>query len=165
MKNKILLFGMIACALLSCEKKVETTATTITEPVDNEKIKTEIQTLETAYAEAMNTGNADAVVAYYSDDAVSYSQDEPPLVGRAAIKEYTLKKISESPKDMKVAFTTNEVHPSSDGNQVVELGGYKAMDSTNTVKFSGNYMAVFVKKDGKYICTRDMGVADTKRAK
>jgi hypothetical protein len=31
-------------------------------------------------------------------------------------------------------------------------------DSTNTKMMSGNFMSLFEKKDGKYICIRDMGV-------
>ena len=60
----------------------------------------------------------------------------------------------------KISFTANEVYPSSDGNQAVELGSYKVVDSTGTAKSSGNYMALFEKRDGKYICIRDMGASD-----
>jgi hypothetical protein len=60
----------------------------------------------------------------------------------------------------KLSFTTNEVFPSSDGNQIVELGSFKLMDSANTVINTGNYMSLFEKRNGKYVCLRDMSASD-----
>ena len=47
-----------------------------------------------------------------------------------------------------------------DGEQVVETGTYKVTDSTAAVVNSGNYMTLFVKKDGKYYSLRDMSTSD-----
>jgi len=48
-----------------------------------------------------------------------------------------------------------------EGNQVVEIGYYKVVDSTNNAIInSGNYMSLFVKRDGKYVCLRDMSTSD-----
>lgn len=64
---------------------------------------------------------------------------------------------------MIVKYVTNEVHVSNDGNQVVELGSYNATDSTNTKSYTGNYMALFEMRDGKYVCTRDISTSDKKK--
>lgn len=163
MKNKILLAG-IGCltvlAIFSCNKKQETTMKENVVEVDAEKVKTDIQIIETTLADALNAGNADGISGYYADDAVSYSQNHAPLVGRAAIKADTDEQLKSSPKGTKVSFTANEVYPSDDGEQVVEIGAYKVSDSTNTAMFTGNYMAVFMKKDGKYMCVRDIATSD-----
>jgi len=168
MKNKILLGG-IAClaalVIVSCNKKEETAVKEEVVAVDAEKVKADIQAMETALAESMNAGSANGIDAYYAEDAVSYSQDKPPLTGRAAIKAHTDEQIKESPKGTKVSFTANEVHPSSDGNEVVELGAYKVTDSAGTAMFTGNYMALFKKVDGKYICVRDMAASDMEKKK
>ena len=60
----------------------------------------------------------------------------------------------------KISFTTNEVFVSNDGNQVVEIGYYKVVDSTNTAVNTGNYMVLFEKRNGKYVCVRDMSASD-----
>jgi len=60
----------------------------------------------------------------------------------------------------KISFTTNEVFVSNDGAQVVELGYYKVTDSTDVPHNTGNYMSLFEKRDGKYVCVRDMSASD-----
>ena len=60
----------------------------------------------------------------------------------------------------KISFTTTQVFPSNDGLQVVEIGYYSVVDSTNTAINTGNYMILFEKRDGKYVCIRDMSVSD-----
>src|SRR5258705_9460593 len=62
--------------------------------VDMEKLKPEIQSMEDAYAAAEKAKDAAAVVAYYSDDAVSYNRNEEPTSGKAAIKERTAKNLA-----------------------------------------------------------------------
>jgi hypothetical protein len=63
----------------------------------------------------------------------------------------------------KISYTTKEVFVSNDGEQVVEIGYYKVTDSTNTPVNTGNYMVLFVKRDGKYVCLRDMSATDMPR--
>jgi hypothetical protein len=60
----------------------------------------------------------------------------------------------------KISFTTIEVFPSKDGVQVLEIGYYTVVDSTNTAVNTGNYMSLFEKRDGQYVCLRDMSVSD-----
>ena len=60
----------------------------------------------------------------------------------------------------KVSFSVNEIFPSNDGMQVLEIGSYKVVDSTNTLLFSGNYMSFFEKRGDKYVCIRDMTASD-----
>lgn len=163
MKNKIfkgIALGVITTFVIACSPKKEEAAA---EPVavDKEQIKTELQAMETAYADAMNSGKPEGLV-YYAEDATTYEQNEKPLVGKAAIDAKLAKEVKEG-KGNKVAFTTNEVFPSSDGNMVVELGSYKVTDTTDTVKYTGNFMALFEKRDGKYVCIRDMGASDQEK--
>jgi hypothetical protein len=61
----------------------------------------------------------------------------------------------------KISFKTNEVFPSNDGNQVVEIGYFKVVDSSNTPINTGNYMVLFEKRNGKYVSVRDMSSSDT----
>ncbi|MDI9257180.1 MULTISPECIES: YybH family protein [Flavobacterium] len=160
MKNKMLAgiaLGVIAILFIACQSKKEEAPAAVS-TVDKEQIKAEIQTMETAFADALNAGKTEGIK-YYADDATSFEQNKPPLVGKAAIDAKLAADIKDS-AGTKVTFTANEVFPSNDGNQVVEIGSYSVTDSTDTVKYSGNYMALFEKRDGKYVCIRDMGASD-----
>ena len=160
MKNKILK-GITVCIItvlaIACNPKKED-PTTAADVVDKEQIKADFQIMETAFDDAMNAGKPETIV-YYSNDATSYSQNKPPLIGKAAIDKSLLEENTSKVKGDKVSYTVNEVHPSSDGEMVVEIGSYNVTDSNNTIKHSGNYMSLFHKVDGKYLCVRDMSAS------
>ena len=99
-------------------------------------------------------------IGYYADDATSFSQNKAPLVGKQAIIEYLKAGMDSSSKGNKISFITNEVFPSNDGNQVVEIGYYKLVDSTNAAINTGNYMVLFEKRNGRYVSVRDMSASD-----
>jgi ketosteroid isomerase-like protein len=151
---KALCFSCIVASVLSCNEKKEETATPV---VDKEQIKKDIQARENEFATVYNAGEMKSI-GYYADDATSFYPNRAPLVGKPAILDF-LKSDLISRTD-KLSFTTNEVFPSSDGNQIVELGSFKLMDSANTVINTGNYMSLFEKRNGKYVCLRDMSASD-----
>ena len=159
MKIKILFSVSLLCLmslLISCDtNKTEPNAIVI----DKEQIKKEIQAKENEFAETYNSGIAKAI-GYYADDAISFAQNRAPLVGKTAIVEYLLADLNSTTESNKISFTTNEVFVSNDGNQVVEIGYYKVVDSTNTAVNTGNYMVLFEKRNGKYVCVRDMSASD-----
>ena len=158
MKTKIVLAALLCLmSLLSaCDtNKSETTSIVI----DKEQIKKEIQARENEFAETYNSGIPKSI-GYYSDDAVSFTQNRAPLVGKEAIVEYLFGSINQTTQSNKISFTTNEVFVSNDGNQVVEIGYYKVVDSTNTAVNTGNYMVLFEKRNGRYVCVRDMSASD-----
>jgi hypothetical protein len=43
---------------------------------------------------------------------------------------------------------------------VLEIGYYTVVDSTSTAINTGNYMSLFEKRDGQYVCLRDMSVSN-----
>ena len=97
-------------------------------------------------------------IGYYADDATGFYQNRPPLVGKEAIVEFLKSDLMSNSN--KISFKTNEVFVSNDGNQVVEIGYFKVVDSTNTAINTGNYMSLFEKRNGKYVCVRDMSASD-----
>ena len=158
MKKDILKGGLLSGTLMlmiSCNSKQETSATTTT--VDKEQIKKEIQAKEDAFAELYNTGELKNI-GYYADDATTFFQNRPPLVGREAIVEFYKSAITSTTN--RISFTSKDIFISNDGNQVVEIGYFKVVDSTNAPVNSGNYMSLFEKRDGKYVCVRDMSASD-----
>ena len=143
---------------IACNQKKEKT-TAATPAVDTDQIKKEIQAKEDEFAATYNSGEMKSI-GYYAEDAITFSQNSAPLVGKKAIIEYLKANIDSLSKSNKISFTTNEVFVSNDGTHVLEIGYYKVVDSTNTVVNTGNYMSLFVKRDGKYVCLRDMSASD-----
>lgn len=159
MKNKILkglLLGSVLVSMLACNTKKEDEKPVVV--VDKEQIKKEIQAKEDEFAATYNSGEVKKI-GYYADDAISYYQHKKPLVGKEAISEFLISDLVANSNV--ISFKTNDVFVSSDGNQVVENGAYTVTDSvTKTVINSGNYLSLFEKRDGKYVCVRDMSASD-----
>ena len=130
--------------------------TSETEAVDKEKIKEEIQAKEDEFAATYNSGVMKNI-GYYADEAVAFHPNRAPLVGKPAILDFLASSVGSS--STKIMFKTNEVFVSNDGIQVVELGNYKVVDSSNTVINTGNYMTLFEKRNGKYVCLREMNAS------
>jgi ketosteroid isomerase-like protein len=159
MKNKLIQGVLLSCLLsliLSCSPKKEGSEATV---VDTAQIKQEIQAKENEFAAVYNARELKNI-GYYADDATSFSQNRAPLVGKKAIVDYYEANMDSVNKSYKISFTTNEVFISDGGNQVVEIGYYKVVDASNTIVNSGNYMSLFVKRDGKYVSLRDMSTSD-----
>ena len=157
MKNMIwkgLVFTSLMTLIIACNtKKAEPVAAVI----DKEQIKKEIQAKEDAFAEIYNSGVIKNI-GYYADDAITFYQNRAPLTTREERIKFLESDVLSNTN--KISFKTNEVFVSNDGNQVVEVGYYQVVDSTNTAINTGNYMSLFEKRDGKYVCLRDMSVSD-----
>jgi ketosteroid isomerase-like protein len=157
MKNMVIKGVFLACTLsvlVACNPKSAETGTVV---IDKEQIKKDIQAKEDQFAELYNTGELKEI-GYYADDATTFYQNKAPLIGKAAIVEFLKSDLKHNTN--KISFTTNEVFPSSDGNQVIEIGYYRVVDSTNNPINTGNYMVMFEKRDGKYVSVRDMSASD-----
>lgn len=155
MLNGIVL-SMVSMLFFACQPKTEEVV------VDKEQIKNEIQGIENKMAELFNDRNVNASE-YYAEDATSFSQNKPPLVGKAAIEKSIKEDLANFPEGYQIAFVVNEVFPSDNGNQVVEIGNYRVSDASSTALYTGNFIAVFEKRDGKYVCIRDMSASDRPR--
>ena len=157
MKNMIVkgvLLGGIVSLMCACNENKEEAVAVV---IDKEQIKQEIQAKENAFAELYNKGEV-RDIGYYADDAITFYQNRPPLVGKDSIVAF-LKNNVISNTD-KISFKTNEVFVSSDGIQVLEIGSFVVVDSTNTPFNTGNYMSLFEKRNGKYVAVRDMSASD-----
>jgi uncharacterized protein (TIGR02246 family) len=127
---------------------------------DPAQLKKEIQEQETAWADADNARDANALAAFYADDAKSLASDKPMLVGNAAIKKDMEESLAKRPKGAKLSYKVMDVYGA--GNYATEVGKTTRMDSTGKVTSTGKYMAIWEKRDGKWICIRDIGNEDAK---
>jgi len=155
MGKKGLLFIYILSLIVACNSKNADKPAV----VDKEQIKKEIQAKEDEFAAVYNAGEMKNI-GYYADDAITFAQNNPPLVGKPAIIEYLKTNIDSSSRNNKISFTTNEVFVSNDGEQVVEIGSYKVVDADNNPVDTGNYITLFVKRNGKYVSLRDMSASN-----
>lgn len=155
LSNGLLFFFLISMLFACAPKNSETPAAVI----DTEQIKKEIQAKEDEYTATYNSGELKNI-GYYADDAITYAQNSQAIVGKPAIIEYLKKHIDSISKGNKLACKTNEVFVSNDANQVVEVGYFTITDSASNVVNTGNYMTLFVKRDGKYVSLRDMSTSD-----
>jgi len=158
MKNSILRGGLLLVIItlsIACNQKKEEAAAAPA-VIDKEQIKAEIQALEDHFALTYNTRNVADAMDYYADDATSYFNNRMPIVGKDSIEKIITEELADFPKGAKISFTTKEVYSANEGKHVFEIGSYKVVDSTNTKIRGGNYFSLFEKRNGKYVCVRDM---------
>jgi ketosteroid isomerase-like protein len=127
------------------------------EILDMEKIKVEIQAMEDAYAAGEKAKDADAVAAYYSEDAINYSRNKEPNSGRAAIRDNIANGMKTDTLGNYNVYKIVDLF--AEGNTAVEIGSWTEFDSSGKEISKGNYMSYFEKRDGKYVCVRDMSTA------
>ena len=153
-----------ACNSSEADKKTDTTEkkteTAATKP-DNQQLKAEIQALETAWANADNARDVNALAAFYSNDAVSMANNQPMLVGNEAIKKDMETSLAKRPKGATTAYDVLDVFGCE--NYATETGKITRKDSTGKIISTGKYMAIWETRDGKWICIRDIGNDDEKR--
>jgi ketosteroid isomerase-like protein len=150
--TRVLLSLYLLSVLAACSSKKEEAPA-----IDKEKVKMEIQAREDEFAALYNSGELKSI-GYYADDAITYYQNRLPLQGKEARTEFLQSDVLSSSN--KISFKTNEVFVAKDGIMVLEIGYYTVTDSTGAAINTGNYMSLFEKRDGKYVCLRDMSASD-----
>lgn len=154
LKNQI---GILAgfCIMLTCACNAPAHAP-VEEAIDMEKLKMEIQAMEDAFSAAEKAKDADAVAAYYSDDAISYGRDIEPTTGKTAIRDRIAERMAKDSSGISNVYKVVDLF--AEGNMAVEIGSWVELDSTGAEVNKGHYMSYFEKRDGKYLCVRDMNV-------
>ena len=160
------LCALFACNAIACNQPAASetaTKTTATEPAvktaaDPAKLKSEIQEQETAWANADNARDVAALATFYSEDAVSMENNKPMLVGNAAIKQSMESWMTKRPKGHTTAYDVMDVF--GDDALATETGKITRKDSTGKVVYTGKYMAIWEKRNGKWICIRDISNDD-----
>ncbi|MEP7254182.1 MAG: nuclear transport factor 2 family protein [Ferruginibacter sp.] len=169
MKKTIFFPVYAACVLLfaSCQEPAKQDAATAApvvaaEPAkpDLAKIRSEIVAVETAWATAQNAKDGKALMALYSEDAISMPDGEPMLSGKAAIQKKQEADFAKPSKYASIAFETMDVY--AQGDVVTEVGKTMYKDAAGKTIGGGKYFAVFEKKDGKYLCIREIYNQDSK---
>jgi uncharacterized protein (TIGR02246 family) len=127
---------------------------------DMAKVKAEIQAVNNAWAAASNARDAAAILAFYADDAISMNDDKPMMVGKAAITKDSETWFAKSKEGSTVSYETMDVF--GDETRVTEIGKITTKDAAGKVTYTGKYMAVWEKRDGKWLTIRDISNDDEK---
>jgi ketosteroid isomerase-like protein len=158
MRSKVLSSLLLACIIVlvtACsQKKAEPVAVVI----DKELVKKEIQAIEDKFAAIYTHRNVDSLT-YYADDAVSYFVGQKPISGKEAIHQFIEEELLYFPEGAKIINETIEIYVTDDGDNVAEIGAYKMVDSTGAILQNGHYFSFFAKRNGRYVCTRDMATS------
>ena len=149
-KIKLALFCGISALLFSACSNEKAAS------VDMDKLKTEIQAMEDAYAAGEKAKDAAAVAAYYSDDAISYSRNEAPTSGKAAIQARIADRLAKDTTGNTSVYKVVDLF--AEGNMAVEIGSWTMNNPSGAEVDNGHYMSYFQKRDGKWVCVRDMNV-------
>ncbi|WP_273567017.1 YybH family protein [Maribacter halichondriae] len=107
-------------------------------------LKAKIQAMEDAFAAGEKAKDADAVVAYYSDDAISYGRNQQPRKGKVAVREGIVENIAKGTTGNYNVY--KEVDIFAEGYTTLEIEYWTEFDSSSTKLENGNYRSYFQKK-------------------
>jgi len=162
MSKTTFLTTLSLCVLLlaACQQATETKSEA--PKPDMAKIKAEIKAIEDAWAVASTAKDVATIVGFYADDAISMNDDQPMLVGKAAIQKGVEAEVTRRKDNSTVTFETLDLY--GDENRVTEVGKTTVTDSTGKVIYTGKYMAVWENRNGKWLTIRDISNDDAKEA-
>ena len=152
-------FFTVACNAPTNDAATKAAETVVAQP-DMAKIKAEIKAIEEAWAAASNAKDVATILGFYADDAISMNDDKPMLVGKAAIQKGIEAEMARHKDNEKVVFETLDLYGNE--NCVTEVGKTTVTDSTGKVVYTGKYMAVWEKRNGKWLTIRDIVNDDAK---
>lgn len=148
---------MLLLALVSCNEPEREEA----QALHMNELRAEIQAMEDAYAEAQNAKDPDGVVVYYADDAVNMPNNQPAVSGKAAILDRVREDMARDTAGTTTTFQVTDIKAA--GDLLVEAGTSTSTDAAGNVT-TGKYVSVFEKRDGKYVCIRDIWNNDAPEA-
>ncbi len=164
----LLLFCFVSCQDAAKKETTEVAtsageakpAVAETPKADLAQIRSEIVAIETAWAAALNAKDINALMAMYTEDAQSMQDGAPTLSGKSAIQQQQEKDFAKPAMYASIAFETTDVY--AQGDFATEIGKSVYKDATGKITGTGKYVAVFQKKDGKYLCVREIYNKDSK---
>jgi len=118
-----------------------------------EKVTAEIEAASAAFAEAFSAGDAAAVAAMYTEDAVVLAPGTGPVEGRAAIEEMMAADFA-GMEGMVMSFETSEVDAMH--GHAIEVGGYTLEGADGSHIDHGKFIAVWNQTDDGWKIARDI---------
>ncbi len=148
--------GAVALCLASCST-APAPAEAPPPALDMAALTTQIQGMEDAYATASIAKDANAVVAYYADDVVSYSREKEPARGKEALRQRLAEGMAKDTLGTTASYKVEELFVGND--HVTEIGSWTDTDKAGTVTDHGTYFSIFRKNGDSWQCIRDISVS------
>jgi len=117
-----------------------------------------IRSINQGWFKAYNTGDVNAIVALYADDAVVNAPGTPPARGQAEIRAFFTKDIAAAAGSTTNPDTSTEVTVS--GDLGLESGTFTVTDKSGGTVDRGKYLTAFAKREGKWLIIRDIWNSD-----
>lgn len=152
-KLQIIFFSCLMMLLAShCNQQApDTTA---------EDIET-IKGISPVWFKSYNSGDANAIVALYAENAVLSPPGVPSAHGKTEIQEYFTKDVSASNEaGITLNSDPSETEANVSGNLGWEWGTFTVKDKSGFTVDQGKYVTVLEKKNGKWLIIRDIWNSD-----
>lgn len=161
MSNRFAAALLSSVAALSACQAAETPEQTHARMLaESDSARVAIEAKAAAFAEAVNTGQADAVAALYTDDAVLMPPEMPAITGREAIRATFAGMMAASP-GMRIAFQVLDV--TANGPLAVERGTWTISAPTPdgaATELRGKYLIEWHRIAGEWLIARDIWNSD-----
>ncbi len=156
-KSSFAVFGIFALAVILAACAVPPP------PVPQVDVAAEAQAIRDISARWMEyvaSGDTDAIMELFAEDAVTLSDGEAPREGRAAIRADMESWMAEYP-DATWTWSTTSVEVAASGDLAWERGSwqYDPDGPGETESDHGEYVTLFRKIEGAWKCTLDIGVS------
>jgi ketosteroid isomerase-like protein len=151
------IFAAAAFATLAVSCNMQSSGTTASAPPDIPAITAEIQAMEDAFASAVVARDVDGILVYYGDDAVSYSREKEPALGKAALRQRLEEQMKQDTLGLTPSFKVLDVFVGED--HITEIGSWSDTDAMGAVVDHGTFFSVFKKRGDKWECIRDISVS------
>lgn len=137
-------------------------ACSASEPIDWAAEEAELMRISREWSDVVGSGDIDAAIEYWAEDAVLMAPDLPPLRGRAAIREYV--EAGAAVPGFSVRWEPLEAHVSESGDMayLIERNQFTMQDSTGTLVTESNKTVTVWRRqaDGAWKNVIDMWNAD-----
>lgn len=133
-------------------------------PADSKSDEQAIRAISKNWLELTKKHDAGASAALFADDGVSYSMNQEPFVGPAAIKKHLIEDQEKNPK-IALDWSTERVEVSKSGDLAVEYGKFNVtgLGPNGTESDMGKYITVYRKVNGDWKVSADIGTSTKPR--
>jgi uncharacterized protein (TIGR02246 family) len=153
--KKVFLLGLIFLGLSTFAQQ---------KPADSKSDEQAIRTISMKWMDLTKKHDSAASAALFADNGVSYSMNQEPFVGPAAIKKHFDEEFAQNPKEV-VDWSTEKVEVSASGDLAVEYGKFNVsgLGPNGTESDMGKYITVYRKVNGAWKVTADIGTSTKPR--
>jgi uncharacterized protein (TIGR02246 family) len=136
-------------ALAACQK-----------PADPASELDAVAAVNKSWGEQFTAGNADAIAALYTEDAIVLAPGAPAIEGRDAIRAFFEADIAASRSAGLTTTLADESRIDMSGDVAWQTGTFTVADANGTTVDTGKYLSVLCKKNGKWMLMRDTWNSD-----